>query len=417
MKPTTLAAVVAVALLLGGVVAFGLAGGSGGGAPLAATWTSDTGTGIAANHHAVAVAGGRVYAPISGTGGTGECALVALDAGNGTPIWDYEIPAANCTIHSVADPTVSDVDGDGAAEVLAATTEREVTTFDAGSGAVTSRYRLSDYGYTKPVVADLSAAPGSETVAVDVTGTVFVFGADGTVLWRAALDEYVWAQPVVDDFDADGDPELLVAGREGDATLFAGDGSVEWNRTVAAGDSITWGTHGQADGDGPLEAVLATVDGDVVAVNGASGRVEWRRNIGAFGAVHAFDDGDDDGDPEVYATSRDGTLRALDAASGDTEWETEIVTERVQMMPPPNLGDLDGDGDPELLAAGNDGSVTLVDPSNGAVLSTDGRDVPIFTHATLADVDGDGAHEALVMYADGRVVRLDAPLSDGATGG
>lgn len=415
MKPTTLAAIAAVAALLGGVTVLGIVGGPGADAPLEATWTSDTNTGISANHHAVAVADNRVYAPISGTDGTGECALVALDAGDGTALWNYEIPAANCTIHSVADPTVADIDG--SSEVLAATTEREVTVFDAGSGDVESRHELSDYGYTQPIVADLSAAPGSETVAVDVTGTVFVFGADGTVLWRATLDEYVWAQPVVDDFDADGDSELLVAGREGDATLFAGDGSVEWTRTLAAGDSITWGTHGQADDDEPLEAVLATADGDVITVDGASGRVEWRRNVGAFAAVHTLDDGDDDGDPEVYATGRDGTLRAFDAASGDVEWETETVTDRVQMMPPPTLGDLDGDGDPELLAAGNDGSVALVDPSTGTVLSTYGRDVPIFTHATLADVDGDGAQEAFVMYADGRVVRLDVPLSNDSAEG
>ena len=412
MKPTTLISVAVVVFLLGGVVAFGFAGGSGSDASLEATWTSDTGTGVAANHHAVAVADNRVYAPISGTGGTDECALVAVSAGTGATLWDYDIPATNCTIHAVADPTVADVDGDGTGEVLAATTEREVTVFDAG-GAVTARHRLSDYGYTKPVVADLSPEPGTETVAVDVAGTVFVFDADGAELWRATLDEYVWAQPVVDDFDADGDSELLVAGRAGDATLFAGDGSVEWSRTVAGGDSVTWGTHGQADDDRPLEAVLSTVDGDVIAVDGASGRVEWRRTVGTFAAVRAFGDGDGDGEPEVYAVGREGELRAFDAASGDTEWVTETVVERVQMMPPPTLGDLDGDGEPELLAAGNDGTVTLVDPATGDVLSTYGRDVPIFTHATLADVDGDGGQEAFVMYADGRVVRLDVPVADG----
>lgn len=410
MKPKTLVAVAAVAALLGGVAVLGFAGGSGGGTSVEATWTSDTGTEIAANHHAVAVADGRVYAPISGAGGSQECALVTLSAETGAALWDHSIPAENCTIHSVADPTVADTDGDGTPEVLAATTEREVAAFDAASGAVDSRHRLSDYGYTKPVVADLSPASGSETVAVDVTGTVFVFGADGTELWRAALDEYVWAQPAVADFDADGDPELLVGGRGGDAVLFGGDGSVEWNRTIAADDSITWGTYGQADDDEAIEAVFATVDGDVVVVDGASGAVEWRRNVGALASVRAFGDGDEDGEPEVYAAGRAGTLRAFDAASGDTEWETGVVVERVQMMPPPTLGDLDGDGNPELLAAGNDGSLTVVDPVTGDVLSTYGRDVPIFTHATLADVDGDGGQEAFVMYADGRVVRLDVAV-------
>jgi len=131
--------IVAVVVLFGGVAVLGFAGGSGGGTSLEATWTSDTGTGIAANHHAVAVADGRVYAPVSGAVGTQECALVAVSAENGAGVWDYGIPAENCTIHSVADPTVADSDGDGTPEVLAATTEREVKAFDAGSGGVASR--------------------------------------------------------------------------------------------------------------------------------------------------------------------------------------------------------------------------------------------------------------------------------------
>lgn len=406
MRATTFLAMLGIVLVLGTVVALGFTGGLGSDG-LDATWTSDTGRDISSNHHAVAVGDDRVYAPISGADRTGNCALVAMNATDGSTDWQYTLPAANCTIHSVADPTVADLDGDGRLEVLAATTEREVAVFDAASGDVRTRLGLSNYGYTKPLVADLAPSPGREIVAVDVTGTAFVFASNGTELWTADLDGYVWAQPTVADFDADGEPELLVGRRTGEAVLFAGDGSVEWNETVTENGSLTWGTHGQADDDSALEAVFTTVGGDVVAVDGGTGAVEWRTNVGEFAAVHAFGDGNGDGDAEAYVTAKDGTIRALDAATGRTEWTTEIVVDRVQMMPPPNLGDLDGDGSPELLAAGNDGSVTVLDPADGDVLSTYGRDVPIFTHATLADVDDDGAQEAFVIYADGRVVRLE----------
>ncbi|MDS0300201.1 PQQ-like beta-propeller repeat protein [Halogeometricum sp. S1BR25-6] len=406
MRAPTLLAVSAIVLVLGTVVALGFAGGLGSGG-LEATWTSDTGRDISSNHHAVAVGGERVYAPVSGADRTGNCALVAMNATDGSTAWAYTLPAANCTIHSVADPTVADLDGDGRLEVLAVTTEREVAVFDAESGDLRTRLGLSNYGYTKPLVADLAPSPGREIVAVDVSGTAFVFAADGTELWRADLDGYVWAQPAVADFDGDGDPELLVGERTGEAVLFAGDGSVEWNETVTTNGSVTWGAHGQADDDPALEAVFTTVGGDAVAVDGASGEVEWRTNVGEFAAVHELGDGDGDGDIETYVTTKDGTVRALDAATGAEEWSTEIVVDQVQMMPPPTLGDLDGDGAPELLATGNDGSVTVLDPANGDVLSTDGRDVPIFTHATLADVDDDGAQEAFVIYADGRVVRWE----------
>jgi len=406
MRAMTVVVGVGVVVLLGAVVAFGLAGGAASSTELGATWTSDTGRQVSANHHAVAVADGSVYAPISDDR-DGSCALVSATAADGETRWRYEIPPENCTIHAVADPTVTDVDGDGRTEVLAATTEKEVAIFDAASGGVESRLGLSDYGYTQPIVANLTPAAGREIIAVDVTGTVFVFDPEGAVLWSATLDEYVWAQPTIDDFDGDGSPELVVGGREGDAVLFGPNGAVEWNTTVSKNGSISWGTHGQADGDPALEAVFATVGGDVVMVDGRSGAVEWRRNVGEFAAVHAFGDGDGDDVPEVYATGQDGRIHALDAGTGEIEWTTEIVVDRVQMMPPPNLGDLDGDGSSELLAAGNDGSVTVLDPATGDVLSSYARDVPIYTHATLADSDGDGASEAYVTYADGRVVRLN----------
>lgn len=382
---TALVAVVVAGGLLA-VAGYGLVGADGG--TLSAAWVSDTGRQISSNHHAAAVADGTVYAPISGRDGSDGCALVAVDADGGETRWRYGVPPADCTIHSVADPAVADVTGDGAPEVVAATTEKEVAGFDPEDGDVTFRHGLSDYGYTKPVVADIAPAPGEELVVVDVTGTVVVVGADGSERWTHAFDEYVWSQPVVADFDSDGGPELLVAGRSGTAVLFSGDGSVEWRSAVADGDSVTWATTGRGDGG-----------------------VEWRRNVGEFAAVNAFSAGGPDAPPVVYVTSKDGRVRALDAETGAVEWATEIVTERVQMMPPPTLGDVDGDGADELVAPGNDGSVTVLDPATGDVLATYARDAPVFAPATPSDADGDGAAEAYIVYADGRVVRLEYAAS------
>ncbi|MDS0296246.1 PQQ-binding-like beta-propeller repeat protein [Halogeometricum luteum] len=407
MRTATVLVILAVAAALLGVVGYGLLGDGLGGEGFSATWTSDTGRDIAANHHAVAVGGGSVYAPISGEDRSGNCALVALDAADGSTLWSDGVPAANCTLHSVADPTLADVDGDGTTEVVATSTERVVLGFDAAGGEEEFRYDLSAYGYTKPVVADLAASPGRELVVVDVRGTAFVFSADGETLWTHEFGEEVWAQPAVADFDGDGRPELLAAGRSGGAVLFAGDGTVEWRSEVVTNDAITWGATGQTDGDPALEAVFSTVDGAVVAVDGASGEVEWRDSHDEFAAVHALGDGDGDGDAEVYVTTRDGRFRALDAAAGTEEWTTDVVTERVQMMPPPTLGEVDGDDGLELVVAGNDGGVTLLNAEDGSVAGSYARESPIYTHATLADADDDGRAEAFVMYGDGRVVRLD----------
>jgi outer membrane protein assembly factor BamB len=402
MRTRTLLAVVLLvgSLLAVGVVALDL----GGGQQLTVTWTSDTARPVGGNHHAVAVADGQVYAPISGQTESDQCALVALSAADGSESWSYPIPPADCAIHAVADPTVVDYDDDGQPEVLAATTESEVAGFDLAGGKEFG-HALTDYGYTKPVVADLHPAPGREIVVADVQGVVHAFGPDGEVRWRDRVPGFVFAQPTVADVDADDRQEVLVGSRSGRVTVYEGDGEVRW-RTNATERGITWLAVGDADGDPGLETVLATARGETVALDD-DGTVLWRTEFDRLTAVHTIHDGDDDGQSEVYVTDASGTLRSLDAATGAVEWTTTLTSTEVQMTPPAVLGDVDGDGDPSLVVAGNDGTVSVVDPATGAVRLTATRNARSFTHATLADVDDDGREEIFVIFDDGTVQRLD----------
>ena len=204
---------------------------------LTANWVSDTGRNVTGNHH-VAV-GGRpggqpmVFAPVSGTAGqsdesghdhaghdhqhghddgASDCGLVALNGTRGGVRWTYEVPAENCTIHAVADPTLADADGDGDLEVLATSTERTVVGFDPVTGAVEFVHNLSAYGYTRPLVADLTGDGDREIIAVDVNANVFVVAPNGEEVWTKRLPaSYVWGQPHVDDFDGESGQELAVA--------------------------------------------------------------------------------------------------------------------------------------------------------------------------------------------------------------
>jgi outer membrane protein assembly factor BamB len=403
-RPRTLLALLAVVVAVGGVGAFAVASGGPG---LTERWVSDTESTVGGNHHAVAAARidgrGWVFAPIGGRGGGSGCALVALDAGGETR-WSDPVPAANCTIHAVSDPAVADRTGDGRVEVLAATTERRVTAHDPLTGEETFSWPLSDYGYTRPVVADATGDGDRNLVVLDVRGTVFVLDPDGEV-WNRSFGSYTWAQPAVLDADGDGEPEVLAGFDDGRVRSFDGaTGRVEWNRST--GGPVTWLTVGDGDDDPAAEAVAATSDGRVVAIDGARGTVEWERDLGRLAAVRAFDDADADGVVEVYATARDGVLRSLDARTGETEWTTALTGADVQMTPPPSLGDLDGDGRPEVVAVTNDGIVRVIGPGTGTVRATYERDASVYTHVTLADLDADGKDEVYVPYGDGRVVAL-----------
>lgn len=413
MRPRTLAALGLFVLIIGGFAAVAFTGGQPSRTEMATMWVSDTARDTGSNHHAPAA--GRVqgtamvYAPVSGRADTPNCALVALDGTTGTERWSYQIPATSCTIHSVADPTLADFDGDGTREVIAATTEQTVTAYHPLTGDVEFQHNLTSYGYTKPIVADFLGDDQPEIVVVDVKGTIFVLEPNGTVAWSKQLSTYTWGQPAVADFDGDGEPELAVAtGGTGKLYVFERDGSMAWKQPQSYEESITWMATGDADDDDAVEIVVATAStGRVSMVDGASGEREWTREFGSYAAVHAFGDGDGDTEPEVYAVAKDGKLRSLDATTGETEWTTTLTTGDVQMTPPPSLGDVDGDGDPELVAVTNDGIVSVVNPDSGSISDSYEREAAIYTHPRLADIDGDGDREAFVMYAHGRVVAFD----------
>lgn len=414
MRTVTVVAIVGVFVLLGAAAFVGLGhfGGTSPSVSLETRWVSDTGMDVSANHHAAAIGtvngDPTVFAPVSGRRGTEDCGLYAFHA-NGSRAWKYPVPPENCTIHAVADATTTDYDTDGDVEVLTATTERAVHAFDGQSGDSELRYNLTSYGYTHPVVADLTGDGAREIIVVDAFGTVSVLRPDGSVVWEEQLETFTWGQPSVADFDGDGDPELAVGiGGDGELLLFESDGSIAWRRTDGMKGGVTWMSTGQADDDEPIEIVVATPDGTVIMIDGTDGEQEWRHEFEVFAAVHAFGDGDEDGTPEVYATARDGKLRAIDAPTGEIEWTTTLTTDRVQMMPPPTLGDVDGDGSPDLVAVSNNGIVAVVDPASGEIRGQYERDASIFTHPVTGDLDSDGDDEIIVTYGDGRVVVLDA---------
>lgn len=401
------------------VLGAGCLGGSATGesADLVVRWESDTATDIGGNHH-VAAAGrvsgqGVVLAPISGTGNSTQCELAALAAANGTRLWNRSIPPTACTLHAVADATLADFDGDGTREALAATTERLVVAHHPLTGDREFRHPLAAYGYTPPVVADLTGDRTPELVVADAHGNLYVLRPDGTEVWTRSLEGYTWADPAVADLDADGAPELAVGLEGGRLVAFEGDGTRAWRRTDF-GASVYWQTAGQLDADPAVEVVVATTAGEVAAVDGRDGSVEWRTTLDRYAAVRGLGDGDGDGDPEVYAGAG-GVVYALAGGDGAIEWSTRIAR-GVTVTPPPVLGNLTGDGDPELFATADDGTVALLDPATGTVMDTYSRDVPLFAHAELADTDADGRREAYLVYGDGVVVAFSAVRTN-ATGG
>lgn len=375
------------------------------GGTLTEEWVSDTARDTTGNHHAPAVAQieneTAVLVPVNAVGDNEDCALIVFTM-ELEEQWRVTTDPAECNIHTFGDPTVADLDSDGDDEVFVATTEEVVHAYELETGEHVFSRNLTGIGYAEPIVTDFTPSEGRELIVADLNGGVFVFNSTGETLWTQDVST-ITAPLFVNDFDGDGTDELAIG--EGDnVTILEPDGTLAQQTDI--GGRVIWMTIGQADDDGAVEVIAATLDGRVVTVDGQSGSIEWEQKYERRAAVYAFGDGDADSQAEVYAVAEDGRLRALDASDGTEEWTTRLTTEDVPMMPPPALGDLTGDGNLELVAVSNDGVVSVVDPSSGEITDSYSRDIPIFMRPTLADLDGDGTLEILVVYGDGRVAAL-----------
>ena len=412
MRVRTAVALVLLLGVLAGAVVVGLGSPAAGGS-LTEVWVSDTPRENRVNHHAVGVGpdDGVIVAPVAEiprddvSVTDSSCVFVRLAPGDGGVRWRAGLPAANCTSHALTEPAVADVDGDGNLEVAAATTEDALVVRGASGGHEEWRVGLSTFGYGRPTVGNLTAAPGPEVVASDIDGGVVAATGEGRELWRMDLDTLplerptVWERPVVRDLDADGAPEVLIGTRGGPVVLGA-DGDLEWHAQGAAVHTATV----QADDDAAVEVVTAGADG-VRTYDGATGDLEWKRDLSGS-RVRVAADVDGDGSAAVFVGRTDGTVLAVDAATGETRWTTTVATGDGTGPVPPVLGDVDGDGTEELVAATNDGTVAVLAPADGAELAAYERSVPVWTFPTPADIDGDGDEEVLVRYGDGRVVAL-----------
>jgi hypothetical protein len=156
------------------------------------------------------------------------------------------------------------LDGDGTVEVVAATTRNATIAYSAADGSEEFRVPLSTYGYAKPTIDKVTAAPGPEIVTSDIDSHVVVAGGNGEVYWTRSLNATVWAAPAVGDVDADGRQEVVVGTNEFTIALNA-DGSLAWKADTAGEDLDT----AQVDEDDATEVFVASGMG-FTALDGSS---------------------------------------------------------------------------------------------------------------------------------------------------
>ena len=280
----------------------------------------------------------------------------------------------------------ADLDGDGIEELL----------FEAGGGV---GYATGDgvaswqVSGARLLAAGDGDGDGRPEVFLrrDAEVSAWDVGADQS-LWRLALDEV----PFDARFSVGAEAELLLAGAEQIYAIDAISGELKEQRSPMMPSVV-----GDLDGDGQVESIFATVDGQIEI--GAQ-VVELGDSLAA---PPVLGDLDGDGLLEVILLARGGAIHALRTDGlGQADFPTALprFAEVGDLVFEPVLCDVDADGKQEIFVAGHSGIFGVDD---------DGRLLPGFPLLMAAsptgspvvlDLDGDGglalaALDSTAVYA------------------
>jgi outer membrane protein assembly factor BamB len=197
----------------------------------------------------------------------------------------------------------------------AASDAGKIVAVDAAAGESVWRHELDPFDEADPGVVEFAPVPLGDRVAVPTSGVeddvpdrvICVARADGERLFTYDLPASLSGAPGA---LSDGVVAPLLDGR---VVSLDREGSVRWTRQVGAALSAV----GAADGT----VYLGAATEELLALDAATGAVEWRRSLEntVFTRPLVTDD-------RVYVGGADYSLRAFDAASGEQLWRDDLGT-------------------------------------------------------------------------------------------
>jgi hypothetical protein len=320
----------------------------------------------------------------------------------------------------VSSPVLTDMDGDGADEVVvgAGRTEKNMLVLK-GAGKFLQGWPQGTAGEiaSSPAVGDIDGDEDPEIVvgsfgAFDekerlYDGWVHAWHADGKPVtgWPVRAGWGIESTPALADLDADGKLDVVIGSTDCRVYAWRGDASPLPGWPQQTGGIVTSSPAvGDIDADGIPEVVSGCGDGNVY-VWGPRGRAKpgWPHSTGlSIESSPALADLDNDVCLEVIVGSNDGAVYVLDAQGRPLRGWPQKTGGPVRSSAA--VADLDGDGRPEIVSASWDHGVY--------VWRTDGRRVkgwpqftggPVKSSPILVDIDGDGQLDILVGAHDSRV--------------
>ena len=287
------------------------------------------------------------------------------------PGWPQQ-PANPGTPGFWASPAVGDVDGDGSPEIVAVSKDGYLYAWHADGSPLIPETNgavrlIGAWTQNTPALADLDGDGACEIIAASSLGYVHVITATGSDYagWPLNLGVTVQASPAVGDVDDDGTLEIVVTSRNDQLHVFEVNGTYQAGfPTQAPSRATDMGPSpalGDLNGDGKLEIVVPTVphasQGGLPAtqlrVYDWQGLVLFTKPLG--NQTHSspvLADLDGNGNTDVVIGGETGVLYAWDANGNDILGFPVPLGAAIQGTP--TYADVNEDGFGDLVFAGAD---------------------------------------------------------------
>jgi len=343
-------------------------------------------------------------------------------------LWEREIVSGSIYRQEEVATTEADVDGDGYPDIVVGTPwgDKSIYTLSSRTGETIWRYDTHEYGnggwvydvdctydYNGDGVADVLAATGDDS---DDTGPKRVYcldGLNGTAIWKCPLGGPVFSVIGIQDATGDGQPDVIAgASNEAETTgyVFAIDGAIGstyWSITVPGTSVWALAEIDDASGDGIRDVIIGDFYsyGNIYGLDATDGSQLYSTTIGST-LILRFDtlsDVNGDGHPDILPSHTGSTAMVIDGQTGSQIWTQSLYDQSHSVAAAP---DVTGDGVNDVFIGTlySNNYCYFFDGTDGTQLHTPiPYTAPVDALAAIPDVTGDGTAELVAGGRDGHI--------------
>jgi len=318
---------------------------------------------------------------------------VYLFDGDGTLLWSRETSGA---VNSVC---AADLRGDGNLAVIAGSMGATVKAFSGGGDEELWTFEVPRYkstGHVRCVFpADLTGNGTQAVIAGADNWRYYALDAEGKELWHYESVHRSTAGAAAD-LDGDGKDEVICGTEYYWWPVVKPDGTKLFSYSTRTGPGVNDALAADLTGDGVPEVIFGGQDSNVHTLS-AEGKLLWQFNTGdevtALAAV-----GPEEGAKTLVVASKSFNLYAVDG-EGQLVWRINLG------FPVLDVATVARPEGQRVAAVTDDGSVYLIDPAAGSIVGRfEAGDAAL--KVVAADVNGDGSQEIAVSSADGNLTAL-----------